>query len=236
GFLFAGSRRELEEFRPAVLPKYEDARLSPYAERIGDGEADDPLHYAPSLIRKIREGARQEIGTHTFSHYFCLERGQTRETFRADLQSAKAIAAKYGVNLRSIVFPRNQFNPDYGDILKEEGIVALRGTESAWMYRPVITRGDGRLKRATRAADAYCNLSGANLVRWERVRMPNGMCNIPCNTFLRHWRRGLRSLERMRLERITARIRKAAAARPLYHLWQQPPNYGALREEDFAFL
>src|SRR5262244_592877 len=99
------------------------------------------------------------------------------------------------------------------------------------MYRPVITRGDGRLKRATRAADAYCNLSGANLVRWERVRMPNGMCNIPSSRFLRHWRRGLRSLERMRLERITAGIRRAAAARQIYHLWAHPHNFGADIEE-----
>jgi peptidoglycan/xylan/chitin deacetylase (PgdA/CDA1 family) len=236
GFLFAASRRELEEFSPAVVPRYEDTRLFPYTENIGDGEGDDPLHYAPSLIRMIRERARQEIGTHTYSHYFCLERGQTRETFRADLRSAKAIAAKYGVSLRSIVFPRNQFNPDYNDILKEEGIVALRGSESAWMYKPEITRDDGRLKRVTRALDAYCNLSGANLVGWDRVRMPDGMCNIPSSRFLRHWRRGLRRFEPLRLARITAGIRRAAASRQIFHLWAHPHNFGADMDENFAFL
>src|SRR5918997_4330773 len=50
GFLFAKSRQELEEFSPPVKPSYENHALYPYAEPIGEDEADDPRHFAPSLF------------------------------------------------------------------------------------------------------------------------------------------------------------------------------------------
>src|SRR5437762_12519929 len=88
GFLFAESRREREEFSPRIRPNYEDSRLNAYAEMTGENEHSDPLHYAGSLIRQIRSRAKQEIASHTFSHYYCLEPGEMREAFAADLRSA----------------------------------------------------------------------------------------------------------------------------------------------------
>jgi hypothetical protein len=68
----------------SARPRYRDSRLDPYDGAVGEGEADDPLHFAPSLIGRIRATRRQEISTHTFSHYYCLEPGQDRQAFRAD--------------------------------------------------------------------------------------------------------------------------------------------------------
>ena len=78
-------------------------------ETTGDNEDDDPMHYASSLIARIAKTPKQEIATHTFSHYYCQEPGETREAFAADIASAMAIARRYGFDIRSIVFPRNQF-------------------------------------------------------------------------------------------------------------------------------
>src|ERR1700709_771116 len=51
GFLFARSREEAFECRPRCTPKYEQKELDPYEETLGRDEADDPFHFAPSLIR-----------------------------------------------------------------------------------------------------------------------------------------------------------------------------------------
>jgi hypothetical protein len=75
GFLFFSRRDELLRALPTELPKYVDPRLSPYAEMgtIGQDEEEDPFHFARSLLQQIRSSPAQEIGTHTFSHYYCLE-------------------------------------------------------------------------------------------------------------------------------------------------------------------
>src|SRR5438105_9743959 len=72
GFLFSRTRQDLEEAMPRVRPEYFDRKLSPYDERIGEDEAEDPLHYAASLTDLIRACPHQELATHTLSHFYCL--------------------------------------------------------------------------------------------------------------------------------------------------------------------
>jgi peptidoglycan/xylan/chitin deacetylase (PgdA/CDA1 family) len=236
GFLFARSRDELERFAPTVRPAYQDPALNPYDEALGTGEADDPLHFAPSLIDAIRRADRQELATHTFSHYYCLEPGQTREAFEADIRSAVAIAEQYGVRPRTIIFPRNQHNPAYTEVLREAGITCYRGNPPGRIYRPTDTAGDIRWIRAARLADAYLDLSGAATVRWDRVVEPGGMCNVPASRFLRPYSPRLRSLEPMRLRRLVGALRQAARAQEIFHLWWHPHNFGIYMEENLSTL
>src|SRR4029079_19479102 len=111
GFLFARDREHLEACFPDVLPTYADPSLSPYrhAEGIGATEQEDPFHYAPSLLSRIAVTPGQEIGTHTFSHYYCLEPAQTAAQCEADLRAASRIGDSFGNVCRSLVFPRNQY-------------------------------------------------------------------------------------------------------------------------------
>jgi peptidoglycan/xylan/chitin deacetylase (PgdA/CDA1 family) len=96
---------------------------------------EDPLHYAPSLIWMIKSFPGQEIGTHTFYHYYCLETGQDADTFRADLAAAVRVAKKFGLTLESFVFPRNQYNVESVSVLTETGIKSYRGKQASWLYR-----------------------------------------------------------------------------------------------------
>lgn len=236
GFLFARSRRELESLIPAQRPQYADPRLSPYDEPLGESEADDPLHYAPSLIAAIRATPRQEIGTHTFSHYYCLEAGQDRETFRADLESAIRAAGLVGVELRSIVFPRNQHNPAYDDMLRGAGILSFRGNPRAWMYRGVSQAESRVAMRAARMIDLYVPLAGSHLVRWSDVPRDDGLCNVPASFFLRPYSPRLRALDGVRVRRIARAIEAAARERRIVHLWWHPHNFGAHTDENMAVL
>ncbi|MGI9421325.1 MAG: hypothetical protein ACR2RA_26145, partial [Geminicoccaceae bacterium] len=85
GFLFFDEKDELLAHLPSLKPSYQNQHLSPYRhlESIGPNEKKDPYHYGRSLLRRIGACPGQEIGTHTFSHYYCLEEGQTIDEFRA---------------------------------------------------------------------------------------------------------------------------------------------------------
>ena len=234
GFLFARSRKEIEAFAPRRQPRYLNVVLSPYGEAIGEGEADDPLHYAPSLIELIRDFPGQEMGTHTFSHYYCLEAGQDGAAFEADLASAVAIAHDRGIRLDSIAIPRNQFNPSYRPLLLQAGLTCYRGNQPAWMYRASGGQRTGLPSRAMRLLDSYAPVRAGGLTRWSEVPEPDGLHNVPASLFLRPF--AGQTLERLRRRRIVMGLRRAATTRSIFHLWWHPHNFGAHTQENLSFL
>jgi peptidoglycan/xylan/chitin deacetylase (PgdA/CDA1 family) len=236
GFLFAASRKDLHQFRPAILPTYDDPALNPYVESTGNDEQEDPLHYAASLVDQIRQSPGQEVATHTFSHYYCLEPGQSLDAFRADLQSAVAIAAKRGVTLRSIVFPRNQVNSAYASALLDAGIFCYRGSENGWMYRSIPRNQNVAAMRAARLADSYFGSPGRQIVNWSEIPQADGLCNVRGSRFLRPYRSKFAAFEKLRLRRITAEMNMAAENHGVYHLWLHPHNLGVNIEGNLEFF
>lgn len=237
GFLFAESRADLERMRPDVRPGYLDPALSSYGYEVGEDEIDDPLHFAPSLIREIHRSPRQEIATHTLSHYYCLEAGQSREAFAADLRTACAIANRSGLRLRSIVFPRNQHNPDYDDVLLAHGIRAYRGNprNRAWDFD---TARESRrpLRRGMRLVDGYLPITGPGTIPWDAVVETSGLADVRASRPLAPYRPGLRGLEETRMRRIRGAIRHAARNGELFHLWWHPHNFGLFPRQNLGFL
>jgi Polysaccharide deacetylase len=235
GFLFFDDRDELLAHLPDVRPDYRDPRLSPYAEiaTIGPNEHSDPYHFGLSLLRQVMAAPRQEVATHTFSHYYCLESGQTIEAFRADLEAARRAAARLGVTLKSLVFPRNQFNDAYLDVCREAGLICFRGNPDSRLYRAATT-GESRLKRACRLVDSYMSLSGANVATPTIERA--GLVNIPASFFLRPFSSSLQRLDGMRIRRITHAMEAAARNNAVFHLWWHPHNFGADQDDNFLVL
>lgn len=236
GYLLATSKKELINYAPSVKPAYLNPVLSTDYEPIGDGEEDDPFHYAPSLIQRIRQTPRQEIGTHTFSHYYCLEPGQDRDTFAADLNSMFAIGRARGITVKSIVFPRNQYNPEYDDLLVQYGITCYRGTQRAWMYRAATDSETNIAKRSARLLNAYLNISGLNTAKWADIRQENGLYNVPAGFFVRPYSPRWKHLQRFHLQRIARSIKQAALAKEIVHLWWHPHNFGTYIDENIAWL
>jgi peptidoglycan/xylan/chitin deacetylase (PgdA/CDA1 family) len=235
GLLFARTRAEAAALAPTVRARYADPVFDPWGETVGEGEDDDPLHYAPSLVARILRTPRQEVGTHTFSHFFCLERGAGEAAFRADLDAAVRAARGMGVRLRSIVFPRNQVNPAYLPALAGAGITCYRGTQRGWMYS--ATAREDAPRRAARLVDAYLPLAGRHTVPWARLRPGEaGVADVPASFFLRPVSRRLSALEPLRLKRLAAALRHAARAGEVVHVWWHPHNFGARTDENMRFL
>jgi hypothetical protein len=236
GFLFAESREELLLHSPARKPSYEKRELDPYLQPIGECEEDDPLHFAPSLIRAIRSHNRQEIGTHTFSHYYCLELHQTRDDFAADLGSAVRLARKRGISIRSLVFPRNQVDPTYLSLLPEFGIDTYRGAQSGWMNNPDPNKQGVTIRRALRLASQYVPVSQRPVTSEDMISSTEGLCNVAGSMFLRPFHPRLAAFDPLRLQRIRASLYRTAKEGGTFHLWWHPHNFGKYLPENLLFL
>ena len=227
GFLFARSREEILASLPRRLPAYAHRELSPYAHlaEIGANEEEDPYHFAPSLIEAIANAEGQELGSHTFSHYYCLEEGQGLEQFRADLQAHLAIARRQGIILRSLVFPRNQVQRSYLEVCRDLGFTAYRGTPPLWPHQPSSDRATSTVQRLARAADNLLPLTGTRCVSAGHFynRRP---LNVQASRFFRPFAGSSPWLSRLQIRRIRGELDYAATTGGLYHLWWHPHNFG----------
>ena len=211
GFLLFETRDELMKGLPERKPKYANRIYCPYEElgSIGSGEAADPYHYAASLVRMIAAVPHQEIGSQTFSHYYCLEEGQDAETFRSDLNAAIAAARRFNLPVLSLVFPRNQITPEYLRICEELGVMAFRGTPDHWIYKPRARGSDSPFRRALRLLDSYVAISGHNTYSLVETRRSLPL-DATASRYLRPYTPVLHSLEALRLRRVCSEMTYAA--------------------------
>jgi peptidoglycan/xylan/chitin deacetylase (PgdA/CDA1 family) len=239
GMLFCESKEELLACLPERRPAYAQAQLSPYPHiaSVGKDERADPLHFAPSLVRRIAATDGQEVATHTFSHFYCLEPGQTEADFEADLRAAVAVARTAGIELRSIVFPRNQVNPAYLPICARLGLVAYRGNPGGRVHSARGESSETPLRRAGRLFDAYAPLPRG---RGSAPRAPGtgGLVDVPASRFLRPRPRSkaLAVLEPRKVARVLGEMERAARAGAVYHLWWHPHNFGVDQDLHLAQL
>jgi len=235
GFLFCENKDELMASLPSLRPGYRKTLLSNYSylNEVGQNERDDPHYFGFSLLKKIQACPGQEIATHTFSHYYCLEEGQTSNEFKADIEAAILVARRQGIELKSIVFPRNQYSREHLAIVQMAGLKTFRGTERSWLYRPTNASGQNRFRRAGRLADQYFNFTGDHVRRPTQV---DGLTEIASSRFLRPYSKTLAPIDRLRLSRTKKTIDAAASQNGIFHLWWHPHNFGVNLDENLEFL
>jgi peptidoglycan/xylan/chitin deacetylase (PgdA/CDA1 family) len=231
GMLFHETREELMDNSPDLKPTYKMSALSAYQyiSRVGIGqnEDQDPFHYAPSLIQQIINTPGQELGTHTFAHYYCNEEGQNVDQFRADLQAAQRAAGKFNTKLTSLVFPRNQFNDEYLRVCFEEGITAVRSNPLDWFWNIQSTQNESAWKRLNRGLDAYFPIGKKNTYKLNDLSVRPGypVC-LPASRLLRPYRPKEFFLNDLKISRIKSEMERAAKKGEVYHLWWHPHNFG----------
>jgi peptidoglycan/xylan/chitin deacetylase (PgdA/CDA1 family) len=236
GFLFASTGAELSGYLPERRPSYRRQEFDPYSERVGEDEAADPEHLAGSLVDLLASTPGQEVASHTFSHYYCLEDGQHEEELRADLASAQAIAGLRGLELTSLVLPRNQWNPHYAAAVLESGFTCIRGPQPSRGHQAQRHDDQGLATRAARLVDTYAGLSPPPTTPWESVRGEDGLSDIPASAFLRPYSPRRRQLEALKLHRMVSGMRDAARRQRIFHVWWHPHNFARHPRQCFELL
>lgn len=234
GFLFCENKDELLASIPSEKPAYSNSRLSnfSYIDEVGKDERSDPYYFAPSLIEEIDQAPGQEVGTHTLSHYYCLEDGQTLSAFEADMVAAKKLADARGIELQSIVFPRNQFAAEHLTVCAKHGITHYRGNPRPWAYRAAKGAEQTSMRRALRLLDAYSGVLGSQAFE-SGSDQPQ---DVAASRFLRPCAGRLAVLHPLHIATIKRGMTAAARDGKGYHLWWHPHNFGTNLEANLDGL
>lgn len=226
GMLYHSDAAAWRNHLPDVLPQYANKDVSSYewVKRNGLKEPADPYHFAPDLIKLIETHSFFEMATHTYSHYYCQEEGQTAESFRSDLTVAIKVAMQRGHLLKSLVFPRNQFNAEYLNICSEMGIEVVRSNPSNWYWD--ANRPESMLKKIFRTGDAYAGILGNKNVAIHQLIANSSPMQLPASRLYRAWTSKSEWLNQLKLCRILNEMTDAARTGSYYHLWWHPHNFG----------
>lgn len=225
GMLFNKNWEEWKNNVPLRVPGYENEKLSAYnfASEFMKVSDSEMFCFAPELIREINATEGQELGTHTYSHYYCEEPGQDLKSFKADLEKAVEMASKFDIQLRSLVFPRNQVKEEYLKVCQELGIKNVRSNPDSWYWKDA--RSGSILTKIARTGDAYWPF-GRKSYPLSHIQKTEG---IPLRQKASRFYRPAESNTMMRhfkLMKIKNEMRLAAKKGEVYHLWWHPHNFG----------
>lgn len=237
GMIMLRGREDAIRMIPDKIPSYIRAEASPYTSNYIQQIKPEYefMFFAPQQVMRLEADSNIEVGTHTYSHYYCWEPGQTIDEFETDLQKAVEVASKLGITLKSIVFPKNQVSDDHLAVCAKYGITSYRGNALKYFDEPK-TKWEGIKNRICRLLDAYINVGGMTSIPYDKLERKEGMLNVRASRMLRPYSPELSFFEGLRLRRIQKEMVYAAKKGELYHLWWHPHNFGANIEENFRFL
>ena len=165
------------------------------------------------------------MASHSYSHYYCQSKGQTAHEFDLDIQSAIEIAKdKFKINLKSFVFPKNQVNREYLDILRKNTFLIYREQSPSrfkWNFA----------ERCYRLLNSFFKLSNGVA---NRVQEIDGIKAVNGDRFLRPYKFPV--LNYLMLKRIKDEMSFAAKNGSVYHLWCHPHNFGKNLDENLKNL
>ena len=219
---------------PERIPDYNRRELSAYhfGHSISSPTTEE-LCMARDLVAQISITPHQEIATHTYSHYYCLEQGQTVETFQKDLEQCIVLAREMDISLKSLVFPRNQYNEQYLQVCWEMGIENVRSNPDVWYWSN--TMRDAIQDKIFRTGDAYLGLNDKSYT-YEDLKWEEGRPLAQKASRLLRPHSGNSILDTLKLNRIKSEMLHAAKQQEVYHLWWHPHNFANHPEENLREL
>ena len=184
----------------------------------------DPFFYAPDVIDKIVVSRQDhEIASHTFTHAILGDPECSRKVAYSQLQECRKLARDKGIDLVSVVFPRNSIG--HLDVLCELGFVSFRGVEQNW-YSALNSASTA--SKSCRYLDKLMAFTPPCYKEFTCYRMTTAqpcLVDVPASMFYPPYG-GLWNL--VGLSRRVSQARKgiveAVRKRALFHLWFHPFN------------
>ncbi|MGB1104681.1 MAG: polysaccharide deacetylase family protein [Crocinitomicaceae bacterium] len=224
----------LKENFPAI--PYQNKAYSPFPiTKDKYGDLDEELLLGKREIEDILKQKNQEIASHTFSHYYCVEEGHTTETFEEDCKRMETVGKTLDIDWKSIVFPRNQVAKDCLKVCAHYGYTAYRGNQENRFWKNSSYENESFFKKVGRVIDAYFKISKTKAYMINKLPVQLGVVNIPANRFLRPYS-GKKWLEKRKVQVIKNEMFKAARKHQVYHLWWHPHNFSANPKESLEQL
>jgi peptidoglycan/xylan/chitin deacetylase (PgdA/CDA1 family) len=231
GLLNMENTEELKDFKAI---EYSTKNYSPFPiSKYKLDTVNESVFLAKNDIESIKTAKHQELASHTFSHYYTLENGQTEADFKADLNS---FSQAMGDDIKSIVFPRNQINKAYLKLCSDKGMTAYRGNQNNKFWKNSAYKKESLLQKIGRTTDAYLKISKDNLIDWDDLKYTqNGLINISASRFFKPYQFP-KLIENLKLNRIKKQMLKSAQTNTIYHLWWHPHNFTTNTDANFKQL
>lgn len=234
GLLGLESKEEFDEYAPKLIPG--EDYLFPFnhnrfSDNVHSKKFRDWLSF-PKLIEEIHESENQEIGSHTFMHYFCNEKGTSYEIVNADITAHKRFfKEKFNIEMDSIVFPHDQFPQDFdmGELKFDQ--VRLPFQHKAYTSHSLEIYGSF-FNKAYRFLDRYIDLSGPK--NFNCTVANSRIIRIPQSRFLSF--NNFSFLRTKALSVIKKELLDAAKSGSFYHIWWHPHNMCRDVENSFNYL
>lgn len=236
GMLMCRNYSQWADIQPDVLPTYIRTNSSTY--RLSHIVRENPnLFFARPLVERILETKGQELGSHTYSHFFCAEPGVDEAAFAADCACQKYIFSEFDLSPTTLVLPRNQIDEKFMSVATANGIVGFRGNQNHWFYRNGHFVPFGYFGRSLRKIDGYVSISGDHISYLETQDddLRCSAINIPASMFLRPASNSS-FLDNTHIKRIKAGMEIAAKTGGVFHLWWHPHNFGVNIERNINNL
>lgn len=233
GFMKYQSVDDLKNHLPIITPQYDNMSFSSIKSLIPLAESVYPqeLFFCPYIIQELKKNPLIELASHTYSHYYCLEKGQNMRAFEEDIQKAQE---QMQGELRSIIFPRNQVSTEHLIICKKYGFTHYRGNLNNFLYKARKTSSRYSLAGILRFIDTYINISGHHCFIPETGK--EQLKNITGSYFLRPYSSKSKILEKLKLKRIKSSMHYAAIHNKTFHIWWHPHNFGLNMQENIQEL
>ena len=234
GLLNFENLEALSQTKLSNAVSYIDVNLSPLP--VSKFKLDDfsfDAFLAQTEIQQIKNTKHQELASHTFSHFYCLEKGITKIDFKKDIDLFKQFVA---TDVKSIVFPRNQIDENCLKVCAENGMTSYRGNQPNRFWKNTAYTNEKLSQKIGRTLDAYIKITKDNFSDWKTLgQKSKGMVNIPASRFFKPAKfPGF--IERLKLKRIKKQMLESAKTNTIYHLWWHPHNFTSNTEANFKQL
>jgi len=166
--------------------------------------------YGSDIVKQILDcKVHQEIGCHTFSHIIVGDPGCSRESIESELRLCCLEAERFGLVLKSFVFPRNSVG--HLEMLAKAGFTVFRGPAPNWFGRL-----PGLASRIGHLVDNLLPISPPVVLPESK----NGLWNLPASYYYpptdRWW--GIVPIS-LRTHKVKRGLRQAVTHRRLMHMW-----------------
>ncbi len=176
---------------------------------------NESYYFAPEVVKHICSSEHAELASHTFTHLFCCEPHVTEDLFLEDGELLNNVfRSKFGREVKSIVFPRNQEN--HMESLSRLGLTSYRAVEIGDTAEANTLAGNSLSRKVSRFSSAinpWVSHSSAFTEKYSRASLFLRL-NLPRVTWQLH-------LARIRNELHNLQDGEC------FHLWMHPHNLGS---------
>ena len=224
--------KELLQYLPEDLPEQTHEIISKFNFSDELKSIPDYMLFGNKLVQLVKNAEGQEIGTHTFTHYYCDKKDSNIKDFLYEMDTASLIMKKKGYGeCNSVVFPRNQVSECYVHVLPQN-IYAFRGSIPGYIDK--LKKKNRRLGTLVWYLDHYLPLQNS---AYSLNEIKKGKkYDIKLSRLFKAYKEKYRFAEKMKIWRYKKEMEYAAKKGKVYHICWHPHNFSRCTDRNFEQL